>query len=183
MGFSKTWLLLVDYKFHAIGCPFYVWTSDDDDICELKEKFREDSPEDLSRTYAELDELTVWKLKGEKTIDNSTCGYLAEILRGIDVNDKDTIEVLDEEVQVADLGLSDGQTLLLRLPDTSPIFTGVGDYEYHQSETEGQGTSSKSFIRRPVLTYVQIGIPAEKSASLSLRTNIRNVSKHASWQK
>ncbi|KAH9053957.1 hypothetical protein EDB83DRAFT_2552759 [Lactarius deliciosus] len=53
-------------------------------------------------------------------IDRSTAKRLAEILRDINVDDKDTIEKLSEDEQVADLGLSEGQTLLVRQSARAP---------------------------------------------------------------
>ncbi|KAI9459836.1 hypothetical protein BJY52DRAFT_1264037 [Lactarius psammicola] len=44
----------------------------------------------------------------------------AEILRSINVDDKDTIEELGASEVVADLELSDGQILLIRMPATTP---------------------------------------------------------------
>ena len=49
-------------------------------------------------------------------INKLTAKKLAQILRNIDVEDEDTIEDLIEDLTVADLQLSNGETLLLQLP-------------------------------------------------------------------
>jgi hypothetical protein len=49
-----------------------------------------------------------------------------EILGSIDIHDEDTIEELPEDRKVADLGLSNGETLLVQMPVTSRIYTIVG---------------------------------------------------------
>ena len=67
---------------------------------------------------------TVWKTKGAMIINKLTVQQLAELLRGIDINDEDTIGQLDGAELVAKLGLSDGQ--LVRLPGTSDISTTIG---------------------------------------------------------
>ena len=53
---------------------------------------------------------------GKLIINNSTAKKLAQILKNIDVEDEDTIEDLLENLTVADLQLSNGETLLLQLP-------------------------------------------------------------------
>lgn len=80
----------------------------------------------LSNTFANVDaaSFTVWKTMGAMIINKLTVQQLAELLRGIDINDEDTIGQLDEAELVAKLGLSDGQ--LVRLPGTSRISTTIG---------------------------------------------------------
>jgi hypothetical protein len=97
---------LVDHKFQVIGRRFSVWTSDV--IIDSLKKVREEWPNTLF--HVDAARLTVWKTKGA-IINNSTSKQLAEILRGINVNDEDIIEVLDEAKRVADLGLSDVRAL------------------------------------------------------------------------
>ncbi|KAH9027873.1 hypothetical protein EDB85DRAFT_2148231 [Lactarius pseudohatsudake] len=107
---SETWLLLVDHNFRAIGGSFSVDTiPGDDNINKLKEKAKVERQIDLARVDAA--NLTVWKTKD--TIDESNFERFA---KGIDVNDKDAIEKLSVRTRVADLGLSDSQTLLVRMP-------------------------------------------------------------------
>ncbi|KAH8984472.1 hypothetical protein EDB92DRAFT_1490314 [Lactarius akahatsu] len=114
----KVWLLLVDYKFQAIGHRFEVnTTSGDFNINDLKKGVGEKRPNALSRASVDCSDLIVWKTM---IIDRSTAKRLAEILRDINVDDKDTIEKLSEDEQVADLGLSEGQTLLVRQPARAP---------------------------------------------------------------
>ena len=46
---------------------------------------------------------------------------LSELLGKIDINDKNTIEALDDEERVANMGLSFGETLLLQTHGTSCV--------------------------------------------------------------
>ena len=119
-----TWLLLVDHDFHALAEPFCVETPKN--IHLLKKKVKEEKPEALSRVRVDPDELTVWKTKGAKIIDESTIERLEDILSGIDDRDQDTIEVLKSHKRVADLAISEGQTLLVRLPGALRVPTLVG---------------------------------------------------------
>ncbi|KAH9039479.1 hypothetical protein EDB83DRAFT_1719969 [Lactarius deliciosus] len=138
---SETWLLLVDYNFQALGDFFSVDTiSGDDNINDLKKKAKEKRQVALARVDAA--NLTVWKTKGTMAIDESNFDRFVKILKGIDVNDKDTIEKLSVRTRVADLGLSNGQTLLVRMPG-------------RQSETvikEERGAFPWYFIPHPMLT-------------------------------
>ena len=59
---------------------------------------------------------TMWRTKGKLIINMLTAKKLAQILRNIDVEDEDTIEDLLEDLTVADLQLSNGETLLLQMP-------------------------------------------------------------------
>ena len=119
----EIWLLLVDYNFQALGGCFPVNTTSGDAVYHLKEKVKEETPEALSRVHVDLKNLTMWKTKGAMIIDKSSSDRLPEILKNIDVGDENTIEELSEDELVADLGLSDGQTLLVRLSGTSRIST------------------------------------------------------------
>ena len=84
---------------------------------KVKEK-----PAALSRA----NDLAVWKTKGTMIINKSFPRLLPEILRKIDVDNKNHIEKPSVREQVAELRLSDGQILLVRLPGMSCIFTAVG---------------------------------------------------------
>ena len=121
----EIWLLLVNCDFQALGGCFPVNTTSSDDVYHLKEKVKEKTREALSRAHVDPKELTMWKTKGAMIIDKSSPERLSEILRNIDVSDENTIEELSEDELVADLGLSDGQTLLVqvRLSGTSRIYT------------------------------------------------------------
>ena len=119
----EIWLLLVDCDFQALGGCFPVNTSSGDGVYHLKEKVKEKTREALSHAHVDSKELTMWKTKGAMIIDKSSSERLSEILRNIDVSDQNTIEELSEDDLVADLGLSEGQTLLVRLSGTSRIST------------------------------------------------------------
>ncbi|KAF8274661.1 hypothetical protein EI94DRAFT_473465 [Lactarius quietus] len=54
-------------------------------------------------------------MKGEMIIKKFTPEHISDILRRIDVNDEDTIEFMDDYEEVADLGLSVDETLLIQL--------------------------------------------------------------------
>jgi Crinkler effector protein N-terminal domain len=114
----KTWLLLVNHKFQAIGECFLVNISGRDLIANLTKKVKKERRNALANVDAV--DLTVWK--SAIIIDETTTSEcLAERLRNIKVDDKDTIEKVGSYVQVANLGLSDGQTLLVQLPGTSRV--------------------------------------------------------------
>ncbi|KAI9433728.1 hypothetical protein H4582DRAFT_1984398 [Lactarius indigo] len=123
----KIWLLLVDHKFQAMGNRFDVdSTSEDDNVSTLKKKVKEEIPEALSRAHVDPSDLTVWKTKGPLVIKRSNIDLLTKTLKRINVDDRDTIEVLDPEVRVVELGLSHGQTLLVQLPNPK-VITNAGD--------------------------------------------------------
>ncbi|KAH9052031.1 hypothetical protein EDB83DRAFT_2521899 [Lactarius deliciosus] len=115
---TKTWLLPVDHTFQTtIGSRFSVLTSGEEDVETLKAKVMEKKENNPAFTYVSASGLSVWKTKGELVIDKVTIKEsLGDILFSIDVHNKDTIEELDEEEQVANLELSEGQILLVRLP-------------------------------------------------------------------
>lgn len=121
-----TWLLLVEPKFQKNGNRFPVNTTSDDKIADIVEKVREEKPKVLSRAHIDPSDLTVWRIKGVSIINHLTTKRSAEILSRIDVNDQDMIEEVDEDKRVSDLGLSDGETLLLQLPGTSCMSSTVG---------------------------------------------------------
>ena len=106
----KIYLLLVDFKFQALGGPFWVRTSDD--IYDLKKKVKEERQNDLA--HVDPARLIVWKTRGKITIDDLISKPLAEILANV--------EELRTQ-RVVDLALSDDQILLVQLPGTSCITT------------------------------------------------------------
>ena len=122
---SKVWLLLVDYKFQAVGDVFHVGISIDDYVSHLKAKAWEQvkvkMPEISSSYHIDPNFLTVWKMEGELAIHMSPTKHLKEVFESISTN------TLDERVAVkvapGGLQLSDDQTLLIRLPPptTAPI--------------------------------------------------------------
>jgi hypothetical protein len=63
---------------------------------------------------------------GETVINRSTSKRMAEILRTINVNGQETIEDLEDDDLVADLGLSGDETLLFQVPGTSLLSTTAG---------------------------------------------------------
>ena len=121
---SLTPVILVDHDFKAPTNYFLVETTPNDLIFHLKEKVKEVRPEELSSVRRS--DLLVWKTMGAKTINPSSEERLSEILNTIDVGDKATIQELPERLKLADLGLSEFQTLLVQLPGMSRIFTIAG---------------------------------------------------------
>src|ERR1700677_2293324 len=99
---KKVWLLLVDHNFQALGNIFQVKTSIDDDVADLKDKVKEEKPETFSRYRIDPDCLSVWQTKGELVIINPTAKCLEDVLKKINVDDKDTIQRLNLGVKVAD---------------------------------------------------------------------------------
>ncbi|KAH9052698.1 hypothetical protein EDB87DRAFT_1715971 [Lactarius vividus] len=128
------WLLLVDHTFQTpIGEHFEVGAiSGHDNINTLKEKVKEKRRNGLANVDAA--ELTVWKTKDPLVIKRSNFKHLRGILEGITVDDEDTIEVLDPGDRVANLGLSDGETLFVRLPDPR-VITNAGDDDSEARDT------------------------------------------------
>jgi hypothetical protein len=121
---SLTAVLLVDHKFRTLTRRFLVETTSHDSIHHLKEKVKEERPNELSRF--QLSDVSVWKTKGETVTHEFNCEPLAEMFERINVHDKDSVEELSEDRKVADLGLSNGETLLVRLPGTTYISAIVG---------------------------------------------------------
>ncbi len=124
---SRIWCILVDHEFQfqkQIGDHFSVRTSSKDDIDDLRDKVKVKVHPCL--THVSSVDLTVWKTKGEMIINKAEVEErLVEILGNIDVDNEDTIEKLRPGEQVADLGLTDDQVLLVQLPGTSRISTVV----------------------------------------------------------
>ena len=58
----------------------------------------------------------VWRTKGKLIINNSTAKNVVQTLRRINVDDEDSIEDLLENLIVAGLRLSGGETLLVQMP-------------------------------------------------------------------
>jgi hypothetical protein len=119
MELSLTAVLLVDPDFRALSQRFLVETTPHDLIFHLKKKVKEERPNELSRFQHSY--LSVWKPKGEMIIKKFNPRRTASLLARINVEDEDTIELLDEEDKVADFGPLEGQTLLVQLPGTSRI--------------------------------------------------------------
>jgi hypothetical protein len=117
-------VILVDHKFQALYDRFVVEATADDLIYDLKQKIKEKRHSILSRF--DISDLTMWKTKGEMIIKILPPSRLTEILENINVDDEDTIEQLGDEAKVVDLGLSVGQTLLVKLAGTSRISNIVG---------------------------------------------------------
>jgi hypothetical protein len=118
---SKTWFLLVDSKFRAIGDCFVVEASSHELVAILKDEVKKKKQIDL--VHVDADHLIIWKTKGTKIIDETTFERTEEILRSIDVDDNDTIEKVRSMAKVANLGLSKTQVLLVQQPGTSSICT------------------------------------------------------------
>ena len=120
---AKTWVFFVDYKFKAIGSIFSVNTTAQDTVFDLKEKAIK-----VSRKKIVVMDTFMWKTKGTMVIDpETTPKRLEEILRNINVRDKNTIEQVLEIVKVKSLALSSGQVLLMQVPGTSSCtYTTIG---------------------------------------------------------
>lgn len=80
----------------------------------MKKKVKEERRIDLA--HVDAAGLTVWKTKGAIVTNKLTSKRLAETLRSINIDDEDTIEELSECEEVAGLGLSNGQILLVQRP-------------------------------------------------------------------
>ena len=120
MESSFTSVVLVDHDFKAPTNYFLVETTPNDLIFHLKRKVKEAKPNYFSSLIDVVD-LVVWKTMGTLTINPSSEGRLSEILNAIDVDNAATIQQLPERLKLADLGLSEFQTLLVQLPGTSRI--------------------------------------------------------------
>ena len=112
-----------------MGQPFQVGIFFDDKICNLKNKVKEKKPDIFSLifTLCKLDPLclTVWKTQGKLVLNGSTTKCLEEILKKINVDDEDTIQMLDESMTMAELQSSltdDGQILLAQFPGMSYFY-------------------------------------------------------------
>ncbi len=125
MKSSKIWCILVDHEFQKqVEVRFSVQPSSNDYIDDLKDQVKVKLHPSLNHVPSAR--LTVWKMKGEMIINRADVEErLVEILGNINFDNEDTIEMLDPWEQVADLGLTDGQVLLVQLPGTSRISTVV----------------------------------------------------------
>jgi hypothetical protein len=95
-------------------------------VCDLKEKAIKVSQNDFVAIWAH-----VWKTKGTMVIDNETSlERLEEILRSINVDDKETIERVRECAKVTSLGLSNGQILTMQVPGTSSCTLPLAAFSY-----------------------------------------------------
>lgn len=118
-------VVLVDNQFQALTRRFLIKTAPNDIILNLKQKVKETRPSSLPASLS-ISKLVMWKSTGELVINRSTSTRMAEILGAIKVDDKNTIQRLEEDESVADLGLTPSETLLVQLPGTSRIPTIVG---------------------------------------------------------
>jgi hypothetical protein len=127
---SKTWFLLVDHKFQALGTIFSINISCHDLVEDFKNNLKKvvdddpDLPDDVARR------LQVWKTKGTKIINKNSFKQLATILRSIDTNDEDTIERVSEFDGLADLELSDNQVLLVQLSRRTSHVSTLAAFSY-----------------------------------------------------
>lgn len=119
-------VILVDHKFQALGRRFVVETAQDDLLFHLITKVKEKRHRYFSGHDTYISELAVWRTKGENVINKFNYKRLAEILRSINIHDEDTTKKLPEDLKVADLGLSNGETLLVQMPGTLRISTIFG---------------------------------------------------------
>jgi hypothetical protein len=119
-----TAVVLVDHNFQALTDLFLVETTPGDLIYHLKKKVKEQWHGDADFAQLDFTNIVVWKTMGAKVINEHTHEHMADILSTINVNDEGTIQRLFETNKLADLGLSDFQTLLLQLlPGTSRVST------------------------------------------------------------
>ncbi|KAH9176200.1 hypothetical protein EDB89DRAFT_1903360 [Lactarius sanguifluus] len=97
----KTWFLLIDHTFQTlIGGLSSVRTSVDEDIDDLKVKVKEKWQYHI--TDVSPASLTVWRTKGDLIINKENIKmHLPNILSEINIDDEDTIEQLDVDVQVS----------------------------------------------------------------------------------
>ena len=119
-----TGVLLVDRNFHAFTCRYTLETANIR-ILAWKQKAHHSWSDKLSPYMPRT--LSLWKLKGDMIITKLTPQKeLSEVLGKIDVNDMNTIEELGDHEKVANIGLSEDETLLLQVPGTSHISTIAG---------------------------------------------------------
>ena len=154
MGPSFTSVVLVDHNFKALTDRFLIETTPDDLIFHLEVKVKEERPDELS-PYRRSD-VRVWKTKGTKAINLSSEESMPEILSTVDINDKNTIQKLSEEVKLAELGLSNFQSLLVQLPGTSHIFIllAVSSYSMGLAGVKHDGLVGDPIIREVDPGYV-----------------------------
>ena len=110
----STSVIVVNHEFQDPSRILMVDTPSNASILTLKRKTEEMLPGLLSSFV--LPSIFVWKMKSIKK--GITGGCLLEILENIDINDTGTIVEIYDNHKVADLALSDKETLLLQLPGT-----------------------------------------------------------------
>ena len=110
----STSVIVVNHEFQDPSHILMVDTPSNASILTLKRKTEEKLPGLLSSFV--LPSIFVWKMKCIKK--GITRGCLLEILENIDINDTGTIVEIYDNHKVADLALSDKETLLLQLPGT-----------------------------------------------------------------
>ena len=166
----KIRLLLVDHEFRPIGRRFSVETSDDDEISDLKKKVKEEKKATFSQYHPmfDTDFLTVWQTGGELVFNRSTTHRQEAILEKIknNVNDENVFWILEEEVVVATLPLTDGQVLIVRLPSMS-TYTADSTYSLsshvvemktaYQSRSAMSRSARRSWVRVPYSISSRIG--------------------------
>jgi hypothetical protein len=120
---TKRWIIFVDHRFKAIASSFPVNTTVRDTVWDLKEKAIK-----VSGMHFLAVKASMWKTKDTNVINTETTfERTEEILRSINVDDKDTIERVNESSRVTSLGLSDDQVLLTQLIGTSSCtYTAIG---------------------------------------------------------
>ncbi|KAI0245533.1 hypothetical protein BJV78DRAFT_1287615 [Lactifluus subvellereus] len=118
------WTLLVKPDFQAVGRPFMVEVESSDSVLAVKWEVKQQFANTLA---LDIPMLIVWKTDGEMILNESK-GW-DEKLKNININDRKTIWKVREGSQVAALGLSDDQILLVQiqiLPDSHQV-TAISD--------------------------------------------------------
>jgi N-acyl-D-aspartate/D-glutamate deacylase len=108
----EIWIFVVKSNFEILeGTTLFGLNVGTCKAQDIKETARE-----KSSPLAQFDnsQLVLWKAAGKKT-----CKDVLEVLK----NDRNAVKEIDGNEQVVDLGLSDGEILLIQIPSTSHIST------------------------------------------------------------
>ena len=112
------WCLLINHKKEPEGTPFKVIPGHD--IADLKEKVKEKTPHDLDGI--DPHRLIVWRCttQNRMAFKDVHDNMWESALKSVDFDDGNVVEQLDERDMMADLQVSNGEILLVRMPGASP---------------------------------------------------------------
>ena len=111
----ELWVLLIAHNLEALGENFKVGTPPH--IDGLKEIVKEKSPDILANVG--VARLTVWRCTDPTTIlDAEGAEVLSRQIR--DLFSNQNVKQIDASTKIAELNISEGETLLVKLPSVRP---------------------------------------------------------------
>lgn len=143
-----TGVVIVNIKFEALTSRFVVKTTPEDTVDSLKLKVQEKRH---GVGHSHVTNMTVWLPKGSKKIMVLTPKRMAQALASIDTDNAEHIRVLGDGSKVANLGMSEDETLIVQLLGESELLT------THHKLLAHAGDSRRQPSRRTWRTHYNAG--------------------------